>query len=103
MNQTVVGLDDPVCAIQSDEALKHLADQIRRGECILFFGAGVHAAPPENCSWKYPRDIRPLLGGDLAERLAAECGFGKRRVFENPAGLDASPDFMGAASLAIDQ
>jgi hypothetical protein len=33
----------------------------------------------------------------------AECGFGKRRVFENPAGLDASPDFMGAASLAIDQ
>ena len=87
MNQTVVGLDDPVCAIQSDEALKHLADQIRRGECILFFGAGVHAAPPENCSWKYPRDIRPLLGGDLAERLAAECGFGKQLPEESTRDL----------------
>jgi hypothetical protein len=34
-------------------------------ECILFVGAGIHAAPPARSLYEYPEAVRPLLGGDL--------------------------------------
>lgn len=54
-----------------------LAKRIKSGECILFLGAGVHAAPPEDSPYSpsYPPDQRPLLGAALADELAKGCNF----------------------------
>jgi hypothetical protein len=62
-------------ASQIDPGQEELVRLVKKGECVLFLGAGVHAPPPEGSSYSYPPEIRPLLGGDLSERLAEECGF----------------------------
>lgn len=56
-------------------AKKELVKHVKKGECILFLGAGVHAPPPEDSLYTHPAEKRPLLGGDLAEALAEECSF----------------------------
>lgn len=47
---------------------------VRRGQCILFLGAGVHAPPPEDSPFVYPPEQRPPLGSALSEQLAADLG-----------------------------
>lgn len=59
----------------SAAALNKLTGRIKSGQSVLFLGAGVHAAPPENSSYKYPQEQRLPLGGQLSELLAATCGF----------------------------
>src|SRR5262245_28123597 len=56
-------------------AVKELVAQVKRGNCVLFLGAGVHAPPPPDSAYQYPEEQRPLLGGALAEKLAEEFGF----------------------------
>lgn len=87
---------------QPDGALTEVARQIKKGQCILFLGAGVHAPPPEEAAqgqdpapagtpletaspteparpeYHYPPEVRPLMGGDLAEELAEDCGYAIR-------------------------
>ena len=60
--------------IKLTPGLRGLIDKIRTGQCILFLGAGVHAAPASNPT-QYPEEERPLLGGGLAEALATESAF----------------------------
>ncbi len=94
-----------------NKILKNLIKQIRNGECILFFGAGVHAPPPEDSEYKYALDSRPRLGRELVEIMAAECDFQKsfpdepvldlQRVslcYETTASLGRSKlvDFLGS-------
>jgi SIR2-like domain len=68
----------------TDSACVELAKQIRKGECVLFLGAGIHAPPPEDSGiYNYPPELRPLLGGDLAEKLAEECHFKDKLPGEN--------------------
>ena len=55
--------------------------------CVLFLGAGVHAPPPADGGFTYPEEERPLLGGDLAERLAEECDFKTKFPDESPRDL----------------
>lgn len=50
-----------------------LYDAVRRRECVLFLGAGVHYPPPEKSAFTYPPPHRPPLGKALSEQLAAEC------------------------------
>jgi hypothetical protein len=57
------------------KVIEKLVDQIRRGECILFLGAGVHAPPPEDSPYRYPEEKRPPLGGTLALQLSQDCEF----------------------------
>jgi hypothetical protein len=61
--------------IEITEALRGLVKDIKKGECILFLGTGVHAPPPEGSHYTYPAEEAPPLGGDLAEILAEECNF----------------------------
>jgi hypothetical protein len=68
-------------------AVKELVAQVRKGKCILFLGAGVHAPPPLDSGYTYPEEHRPPLGGDLAERLAAERGFAEKFPNESPRDL----------------
>jgi hypothetical protein len=73
--------------IERTGALKELAEQVSQGQCILFLGAGVHAAPPEGSIYSYPEEQRPLLGEDLAEELARVSGFCKTFPKESPRDL----------------
>ena len=61
----------------SQKILKNLVEQVKNGECILFFGAGVHASPSKGSKYKYPPESKPLLGRQLVEIMATECDFQK--------------------------
>lgn len=59
---------------------KTALDAVRSGKCILFLGAGVHAAPPDPpagqpAQYTYPVAERPCMGRELARRLAEESEF----------------------------
>jgi hypothetical protein len=63
---------------QMDEGvIQTIAEKVKKGECILFLGAGVHYPPPEGSSYTYPKEDRPPLGGALSRKLADLCEFEK--------------------------
>jgi hypothetical protein len=64
-----------------------IAETIRKQECILFLGAGVHAPPPEASSYDWPLEHCPVLGADLSTELAKICGLAKRYPQEDPRNL----------------
>lgn len=54
--------------------LEDLYDAVKRRECILFLGAGVHYPPPEDLpEYHYPVEHRPPLGTQFSHMLAKEC------------------------------
>ena len=53
-----------------DPSLELIANGVRRGECILFLGAGVHYPPPPGAPFHYEERHRPPLGAALSRRLA---------------------------------
>jgi hypothetical protein len=59
------------------KVLEELVDRVRKGDCILFLGAGVHAPPPEGSAYRYPEAHRPPMGSALANVLAKDCEFEK--------------------------
>ena len=67
-------------------ALDLLIEQIKIGDCILFLGAGVHAPPPQNSQFTYSDANRPLVGKELAHKLAEESGY--RKEFPDETYLD---------------
>ncbi|MEA2188466.1 MAG: hypothetical protein QOK16_3477 [Solirubrobacteraceae bacterium] len=70
-----------------NRALDFVAEGIRAEKCILFLGAGVHAAPPEGSAYRYPPEQRPPVGAALSRGLAAECDFARRFPGEDPGNL----------------
>lgn len=63
---------------ESLHALQDLVSQVKQGKCILFLGAGIHAAPSENSKYIYPAKHRPPIGSELAVQLAKACDYQKR-------------------------
>jgi hypothetical protein len=61
--------------VETSMILETLVARIKKGECILFLGAGVHAPPSEGSKYKYPEESRPLLGRKLVEKMAEACRF----------------------------
>jgi hypothetical protein len=57
--------------------------KIKKGECVLFLGAAVHAPPPADSPFVYPEEKRPLLAHDLTARLAADSEFCKEFPSDN--------------------
>jgi hypothetical protein len=68
-------------------ALEALADAVRRQQCVLFLGAGVHAPPPEESPFEYADDERPPFGSALSRELARGCGLADRFPNEDPTNL----------------
>lgn len=64
-----------------------VAEAVRRQQCILFLGAGVHAPPPGGSRFAYPPERRPPVGGSLSRELARVCDFDGRFPGEDPANL----------------
>jgi hypothetical protein len=57
--------------------LNDLVEHVRRGDCILFLGSGVHVPPPEDSPYSYPEAQRPPMSSALASLLARDCEFEK--------------------------
>ncbi|MBM3235375.1 SIR2 family protein [Candidatus Poribacteria bacterium] len=72
--------------IENTQAVKELVAQIKKGNCILFLGAGVHAPPPEDSPYVYPEEQRLPLGRVLAEKLADGCDY--KQKFPKESYLD---------------
>jgi hypothetical protein len=64
-----------------------ISESVRKQECILFLGAGVHAPPPEGSDHNWPRERWPILGAPLSIELASLCGLAKRYPQEDPRNL----------------
>jgi hypothetical protein len=67
--------------------LGDIVDKIVRRECVLFLGAGVHAAPPPERSDDWPVARRPPIGSELSLRLASRGGFPMRHPNDDPRNL----------------
>jgi SIR2-like domain len=76
---------------QSSPFLADIGDAVRRGECILFLGAGVHCPPPPHSRYVYPEATRPPMGSRFSVDLAKECA-----MLE---GRDESPKNLQRISL----
>lgn len=64
-----------------------VADAIRKQQCILFLGAGVHAAPPAGSGFEYPAHERPPIGAALSRELAQLCELADRYPGEDVGNL----------------
>lgn len=64
-----------------------IVERVKKQECILFLGAGVHAPPPEQSQYDYPEHQRPALGGALSRHLAQQCKFAAILPHERPTNL----------------
>jgi hypothetical protein len=72
---------------ETDSTLGQIADAVRSGRCILFLGAAVHAAPPDESGFTYPEGDRPPLGGTLGKTLAEACQLSRWFPDEDPENL----------------
>jgi hypothetical protein len=55
-------------------SIDDLYEAIKRRECILFLGAGVHYPPPDDLQeYQYRAEERPPLGSQFSQALAKEC------------------------------
>jgi hypothetical protein len=50
-----------------------LVSAVKKQECVLFLGAGVHYPPPQDSPYLYPEEQRPPLGEKFSNQLADEC------------------------------
>jgi hypothetical protein len=73
--------------VENMEAVKKMvANMVKKGNCILFLGAGAHSLPPKDSPYVFPEEHRPLLGEDLAKKLDDKCHYKKK--FPNERCLD---------------
>lgn len=68
-----------------------IAKHVKEEKCILFLGAGVHYEPPADSGYVYPKERRPLLGGELVKDLVEHCSY--REVYPH----DQTPDLQRVA------
>jgi hypothetical protein len=73
--------------LEVDQALELISDAVRRQQCILFLGAGVHAPPPDHSGFQYAAEQRPPIGSALSRELALDCDLAKRLPHEDPSNL----------------
>jgi hypothetical protein len=66
-----------ISQIAANETIDPIAQAVKKGECTLFLGSGVHYGPPDGSGFDYPAADRPPVGTALSQELAAECDFAK--------------------------
>ncbi len=71
-----------------NQTLRELLAYLKKGNCVLFLGAGVHAPPPDDSEYDYPEEHRLPLGGDLAQQLSEEFGFVTHKEFQGESPRD---------------
>src|SRR5512135_3341449 len=55
-------------------SLPYVAEAVRRGQCVLFLGAGVHAVPPVAHA-SFSEAERPATGAELSRKLGQDSDF----------------------------
>jgi hypothetical protein len=63
--------------IQASKALEALVDLIRKGQCVLFLGAGINIGST-NPTFHYPEQHRPLQAGALGKKLVSGTDYKKK-------------------------
>jgi hypothetical protein len=76
-----------IIKVEDSRVLDLVGDAVRSQQCILFLGAGVHAAPPTGSPFDYPPELRPRVGSALSHELAAASGFAGHLPREDPGNL----------------
>ena len=76
-----------VIDLDVNSVLELIADTVRKQQCILFLGAGVHTPPPNGSPFEYPTELRPPVGSGLSQELARRCGLADQFPNENPENL----------------
>jgi hypothetical protein len=76
-----------VIDLDVNSVLEVIADTVRKQQCILFLGAGVHTPPPNGSPFEYPTELRPPVGSGLSQELARRCGLADQFPNENPENL----------------
>jgi hypothetical protein len=71
---------------EKSSSLELIAEAVRKQECILFLGAGVHAPPPAGSGYDSSGPY-PVLGSDLSVELAELCALSERYPQEDPKNL----------------
>jgi hypothetical protein len=84
--------------VDSGTVLDVIADSVRKQQCILFLGAGVHAAPPNESPFVYPAEQRPPSGSALSGALAEQCRLTDRFPSEDARNLQRVALFYEIAS-----
>jgi hypothetical protein len=62
-------------SLSLEVGVNRIAEHIKKGQCILFLGAGVHSPPPTGSPYSYSDEQRPPLGGDLSVRLCGKSNY----------------------------
>src|SRR5215211_2652156 len=65
------------------EVIEAIAPAIKKGQCLLFVGSGVHAGPPEGSPYSYPEKKRPLSAPALSKQLAEQTAFHQNESFRD--------------------
>ncbi len=77
----------PGIASRTSDVLDVVGEAVRRQQCILFLGAGVHAPPPGGSRFSYPFGERLPTGAQLSRQLADQCDFAARFPREDATNL----------------
>lgn len=65
-----------ISTIAGNTNFDYVVNSIKKGECILFLGAGVHF-PSDDLKYDYDATACPPLGTKFSEDLAGKCSFAK--------------------------
>ena len=79
------------------DPMDEIAKAVASGKCILFMGAAVHSAPPEDSVYVYPETERPPIGSALSRRLAANSDFAKDMPDEDVRSLQRVAQYFELA------
>ncbi len=80
--------------IKTDQALEALVERIRKGQCVLFLGAGINIQSTHP-KFDYPEEHRPLQAGRLANELITATQY--KEILP-----DASDDDLPKAALFVE-
>ena len=65
----------------SDATLAAIADDVKRGQSILFLGSGVHSPAPDSSRFEYSQSSAPSIGSQLSNYLAQISGYPERDTY----------------------
>lgn len=84
----MVKMTDEVLKEQAQISFGEIAAAVKSGNCNLFLGAAVNAAPKaSHPKYKYPEDIRPPIGNQLAGKLIEASKAVREYPFDDPNNL----------------
>lgn len=80
-------MDTEALEKQARIAFEEIVKAVKGEDCNLFLGAAVNAPPPEDSPYRYPDDLRPPIGNELADTMVKACKDVAPYPFDDPNNL----------------